>query len=101
MAEILPLKAWRYNEELGKNLEELTAPLFDVVSAKQRELLYQNPLNSIHLSVPQGEFPHQNAAKLLSKWKSEGIIMQDPLPGIYVYYQYFRLPGEHEERCRK
>ncbi|MBC6367837.1 DUF1015 domain-containing protein [Algoriphagus sp. AK58] len=101
MAEILPLKAWRYNEELGKNLEELTAPLFDVVSAKQRELLYQNPLNSIHLSVPQGEFPHQNAAKLVAKWKSEGIIVQDPLPGIYVYYQYFRLPGEHEERCRK
>jgi uncharacterized protein (DUF1015 family) len=26
---------------------------------------------------------------------------QDAVPGIYVYYQYFRLPGEKEERCRK
>jgi uncharacterized protein (DUF1015 family) len=58
MAELLPLKAWRYNKELGENLEKLTAPLFDVVSAKQRELLYQNPLNSIHLSVPEGEKGH-------------------------------------------
>lgn len=101
MAEILPLKAWRYNEKLAENLEDLTAPLFDVVSAKQREVLYHNPLNSIHLSVPQGENPAINASKILSKWKSEGILNQDPLPGIYVYYQYFRLPGDHEERCRK
>ena len=101
MAEILPIKAWRYNDKLGKNIEELTAPLFDVVSAKQREILYQNPLNSIHLSVPQGKNPAQEAKKTLDKWKTEGILRQDKLPGIYVYYQYFRLPGEHDERCRK
>ncbi len=101
MAEILPLKAWRYHDRLSKNLEELTAPLFDVVSDKQREILYQNPLNSIHLSVPQGNDPAQNARLILEKWKEEQILVQDSLPGIYVYYQYFRLPGDLEERCRK
>ncbi len=101
MAEILPLKAWRYNEVLSKNLEDLTAPLFDVVSAKQREMLYANPLNSIHLSVPQGDNPAENAQKILLMWKETGVLQQDPIPGIYVYYQYFRLPGDHEERCRK
>lgn len=101
MAEILPLKAWRYSEQLSEKLEDLTAPLFDVVSSKQRELLYQNPLNSIHLSVPQGEHPAQKAQQLLERWKAEGTIVQDEVPGIYVYYQYFRLPGDHEERCRK
>ncbi len=101
MAEILPLKAWRYNENLSEKLEELTAPLFDVVSANQREALYQNPFNSIHLSVPQGSFPAENASLTLEKWKKEHILKQDSLPGIYVYYQYFRLPGDSEERCRK
>lgn len=101
MAEILPLKAWRYAEALTPKMEELTAPLFDVVSTRQRQLLYENPLNSIHLSVPQGNNPSQNALETLIKWKSEGVIQQDTLPGIYVYYQYFRLPGEHDERCRK
>ena len=101
MAELLPLKAWRYADELGEQLEKLTAPLFDVVTSKQRELLYQNPLNSIHLSVPQGENGHFTAQKLLVQWKSKGILVQDDVPSIYVYFQYFRLPGEKEERCRK
>lgn len=101
MAELLPLKAWRYNEELSKNLEDLTAPLFDVVSVRQRDMLYANPLNSIHLSVPQGEHPADHAKEMLTKWKASGVLIQDQIPGIYVYYQYFRLPGDHEERCRK
>ena len=101
MAEILPIKAWRYSDGLSDNMEQLTAPLFDVVSEKQRELLYENPLNSIHLSVPKGENPTEQARVLLEKWKSEGVLVQDRIPGIYVYYQYFRLPGEHSERCRK
>ena len=101
MAEILPFKAWRYNGRLSRNLEDYTAPLFDVVSERQRQVLYENPLNSIHLSVPQGQNPAENASRILEKWKSEGILVQDQLPGIYVYYQYFRLAGDGEERCRK
>ena len=34
MAEIKPLRAWRYNESLAENIEVLTSPLFDVVSEK-------------------------------------------------------------------
>ncbi|TXK52427.1 DUF1015 domain-containing protein [Pontibacter qinzhouensis] len=101
MAEILPIRPWRYNDGLHLNIEELTSPLFDVVSAKQRQHLYQNKLNSIHLSVPQGEQPALHAAALLQTWKQEQVLLQDPLPGIYVYYQYFRLPGSSKTYCRK
>lgn len=101
MAELLPIKAWRYSKEIGNQLDKLIAPLFDVVSSKQRELLYQNPLNSIHLAVPQGEEGHLTAKNLLKKWKDSGVLEQDDSPGIYVYYQYFRLLGEKKERCRK
>jgi uncharacterized protein (DUF1015 family) len=101
MAEILPIKGWRYASHLTPQLEDLTAPLFDVVSSKQRQKLYANPLNSIHLSVPQGIDPAKNAAEILRNWKSTGVISQDLAPSIYVYYQYFRIPGEREERCRK
>ncbi|WP_276495884.1 DUF1015 domain-containing protein [Pontibacter litorisediminis] len=101
MAEILPLRAWRYNDDLNDKIDQLTSPLFDVVSAKQRDALYQNPLNSIHLSVPRGDYPAPDAATLLQKWKESGILLQDGLPGIYVYYQYFRLPGNEKEYVRK
>jgi uncharacterized protein (DUF1015 family) len=101
LAEIIPLRGWRYNQELSKDIQDLTSPLFDVVSVKQREALYQNPYNSIHLSVPQGVNPAHEAAERLQNWKTDGILKQDYLPGIYVYYQYYRLPGSDQEYCRK
>lgn len=101
MPEIQPLRAWRYNAALSKNIDDLTSPLFDVVSEKQRKALYQNPENSIHLSVPKGNQAATDAAALLAQWKSLGIIEQDKLPAIYVYYQYFTLHGSSKEYCRK
>jgi len=101
LAEIIPLRGWRYNQELSKDIQDLTSPLFDVVSVNQRAALYQNRYNSIHLSVPQEENPAGAAAVRLQTWKTEGVIKQDYLPGIYVYYQYYRLPGSEQEYCRK
>jgi uncharacterized protein (DUF1015 family) len=101
MAEILPFKAWRYNDALAQNIDDLTAPLFDVVSEKQRTALYRNPYNSIHLSVPTPPDPARHAEQLLQEWKAKGIIVHDKLPAIYVYYQYFKIAGSAKEFCRK
>lgn len=98
MAKIRPLKAWRYNQELSKSIDELTSPLFDVVSEKQRKALYDNPINSIHLSVP---LDSNSVAETLSDWKEKGILIQDSLPAIYVYYQHFTLPGSKKSHIRK
>ncbi len=101
MAEIKPLRAWRYNDELSKDIDSLTSPLFDVVSEKQRRALYQNAFNSIHISVPEQPDASERAARLLHDWKMKGILSQDDDPGIYVYYQYFTLAGSNKELCRK
>ena len=101
MAEIQPLRGWRYNPTLGQHIDEYVSPLFDVVSARQREALYRNPLNSIHLSVPRGDDPAGEALVRLREWQQSGVLRQDELPGIYAYYQYFRLPGSTREYCRK
>ncbi|TYZ08365.1 DUF1015 domain-containing protein [Hymenobacter lutimineralis] len=102
MAEIQPVRGWRYNDDLGQRIDDYVSPLFDVVSAKQREALYRNPLNSIHLSVPRGQDAAGAALARLTEWQQQGILRQDALPGIYVYYQYFRLPGNPQrEYCRK
>ena len=98
------MRGWRYNPALSADIDAVVSPLFDVVSPRQREALYQNPLNSIHLSVPRAEpglAPAQAAARRLAAWQAQGVLLADGLPGIYVYYQYFRLPGEARERCRK
>lgn len=101
MAEIKPLRAWRYNGDRFNRIDELTSPLFDVVSDRQRQELYRHEYNSIHLSVPAGDTPAQSAGRLIEQWKQSGILLQDRLPGIYVYYQYFTFPGSTEEYVRK
>ena len=101
MAEIIPLKAWRYHPSLIPDIDQLVSPLFDVVSEKQRKKLYQNPFNSIHLSVPKGSNPPENARLTLKKWKESGVLVQDRIPSLYVYYQYFQLPGSSRAYCRK
>ena len=101
MAEIQPLRGWRYNPTLSTDIDAYVSPLFDVVSTRQREALYRNPLNSIHLSVPRAEDPAGAALARLREWQAAGVLRQDELPGIYAYYQYFRLPGNAHEFCRK
>src|SRR5687767_4921710 len=101
MAEIKPLKGWRYAAHFTPEIAGLISPLFDVVSEKQRQALYRHPYNSIHLSLPQGPDPAAAAARRLQEWKQAEVLMQDVLPAVYVYYQYFRLPGSHQEYCRK
>jgi uncharacterized protein (DUF1015 family) len=93
MAEIRPFRAWRYNQALLKNIGDLTSPLFDVATERQREELYCNPLNSIHLSIPRGDRPAKNAATVFREWQQKNCIVQDEQVGIYVYYQYFSLPA--------
>ena len=95
------MRGWRYAPALGADIDAYASPLFDVVSARQRAALYRNPLNSIHLAVPQGDDPAGAALATLRRWQAEGVLRQDALPGIYAYYQYFRLPGSPHEYCRK
>ena len=101
MADISPFRAWRYNEVLAKNIGELTSPLFDVATEKQKSALYGNPYNSIHLSIPSGDRPAENAGSILKVWKNNGCIQRDTEPGIYIYYQYFRMTGDSKQYCRK
>lgn len=98
MAIIRPFRAWRYNEEKVEDINKKFSPLFDVVSPEQLEALYEIPRNSIHISVPRS---HEAVLGKLDEWKRDGIIQQDALPAIYIYYQRFRLFGETEEMVRK
>lgn len=101
MAEIKPFKAWRFHPRFTHQIGDLTSPLFDVVDEKQREQLYHNEYNSIHLSVPLGENPAKHALGTLDTWIKNKVIVRDPKPAIYVYYQYFNLPGDRKSYCRK
>ncbi|HHG84032.1 MAG TPA: DUF1015 family protein, partial [Bacteroidetes bacterium] len=98
MAHIRPFRAWRYNPEKITDINRKFSPLFDVVSPEQLEKLYATPNNSIHLSVPRSD---EEALGKLSEWKEKGIILQDALPAIYIYYQEFSVFGDSKRYVRK
>lgn len=98
MAHIRPFHAWRYDSAHVADINTMFSPLFDVVSKDQLEALYGIPNNSIHLSVPRSE---DEAVTKLADWKAKGIIRQDPLPAIYIYYQQFSVFGDQRSYVRK
>jgi uncharacterized protein (DUF1015 family) len=98
MAHIRPFRAFRYREKPNHEVEKHFSPLFDVVSPEQLEALYADPENSIHLSMPISD---DHVLQKLNEWKENGILKQDPLPGIYIYYQEFSLFGDEKKYVRK
>jgi uncharacterized protein (DUF1015 family) len=101
MAEIKPFKAWKYNHFLREKLYDLTAPLSETKFRQKQAALYQEPFHNFHIASPSDVPPYENVARRVQNWKLDRVIEQDPLQGLYVYYQYFRLPQQPEELCRK
>lgn len=94
MAIIRPFSAWRYNPLI--DLQQTVVPLLD--SIEQLQSYYDSPYNAIHLSFPRAI---HEVGNLLSEWKKKQILLRDPLPAIYPYYQSFSLFGQQQIYERK
>jgi uncharacterized protein (DUF1015 family) len=101
MAEILPFKAWRYNEFLTEKLLRLSAPLSETIFQQKEAALYQEPYHNFHIASPSDAPPFENISRRVKNWKLDGVIRQDNLPAIYVYYQYFGNKSGKSVSCRK
>ena len=101
MAEIRPFKAWRYNNFLGENLAELTAPLSESVLKQKQRAFYKLPYHHFHISSPLDVPPFYNSTRRVANWKLDKVIIQDPLPTFYVYAQHFKMKGTGEKCIRK
>src|SRR5438876_2075792 len=89
MAEVKPFRAVRYGEQAGP-LETLVAPPYDVISPERRdELRARSPYNVVHLTLPDDE---QEAARLWSDWRVEGILPEDDAPGFWWLSQDYVGP---------
>jgi uncharacterized protein (DUF1015 family) len=107
MAEILPFIGTRFNSQLIGNLSNVLAPPYDVITPEQQEELYQrHQYNVIRLELPR-EKPgddaftnrYSRAANTFRTWRSDGILIEDEQPSIYLYEQEFKLPdGETRKR---
>jgi len=91
MAEVLPLRAIHYDLAKVGPLGDLAAPPYDVIDAAQRAVLAaRSPYNVVEIDLPEGgEDPYAHAAALYARWQSEGVLVRDPQPALWVLEQRF------------
>jgi uncharacterized protein (DUF1015 family) len=93
MAEIQPLRALHYDLEKTGGLQDVIAPPYDVIDAEQRkELERRSPYNVVRIDLPIGDDPYERAARELSAWRAEGVIVQDERPALWLLEQDYTGP---------
>ena len=108
MADILPFMGTRFNSQLIGNLSKVLSPPYDVISPEQQEDLYErHPNNVVRLELAKDDTADDNfsnrytrAANAFRTWRSDGILIEDEVPALYLYEQEFKLPGGETRRRR-
>ncbi len=85
MPQFQPFPGLRYDTERAP-IVLVTAPPYDVLSDDDRaELATRHPHNVVTIDLPLGgDDPYASAARTLTAWRSDGILLQDP-PSFYGY----------------
>jgi uncharacterized protein (DUF1015 family) len=97
MPVVKGFRAIRYNPDKIQDFGSVLAPPYDVISPAEQEEFYESsPRNVIRLILPKGEgdVKYERAAKTFRDWSAEKVLIQDPEPGIYPYYQEFEESGK-------
>ena len=107
MAEICPFQAWRYDAARFPLSSVVTQP-YDKITPQMQERYYQSsPYNLVRiiLGKSEPEDPANNvysrAASYFREWRTNGVLIQDREPSIYVYSQRFPAPGEPERELER
>lgn len=106
MSDIIPFKGTRYNSEKIKNLSEVVAPPYDVISKEEQEHFYNSqPYNIIRLLLGKDlpgdnekENKYTRAAHFLKDWQNDNFLRKDEESSIYIYMQEFSVEGKVKRR---
>lgn len=99
MAKVVPFKGYRYNTDVFKNLNDVTAPPYDIISKEEQQELYnKNEQNIIRVDFGMDFDTDTNdnnrytrSGEYLKKWIDEQTLKQDDEPAFYIYEQVFSL----------
>ncbi|MFI1734419.1 DUF1015 family protein [Streptomyces acidicola] len=92
--ELSPFRGLRYAPDRVRSLSAVTSPPYDVVVRPDGLLHLESadPHNIVRLILPQAPTPtarNDQAAATLYRWLSDGVLVADDEPGLYVYEQRY------------
>lgn len=106
MADVQPLRGFRYVQEKVGDPAQTVTPPFDTISPEAQERYYQrNPYNIVRLELGK-TYPEDNvlntvysrAATTFAEWRLEGVLRQEEHPCYYLYQQHFTHGGQDYTR---
>lgn len=108
MAEIFPFRAYRYDAARVNLGKVLTQP-YDKISPVMQERYYAlDPHNVITVEKGKsrpgdaaGNNVYTRAAQALQEWIAAGVLVREPAPAVYAYFQDYQMPGTREWKVRK
>jgi uncharacterized protein (DUF1015 family) len=108
MAHIEPFRALRYDAARVRLSEVATQP-YDKITPEMQDRYYAaSPYNFVRIILGKRnatdtptDNPYSRAARFLSDWRHEGVLLQDSEPSIYRYIQYFTPPGSEAQAERR
>ncbi len=101
MAIVAPFRGWRYDSaRTGGSLLDVTAPPYDVIGRTFQDELYKmSPYNVVRVDLGKSEESdtdtnnrYTRAAVQLSEWKSAGVLVRDPQPGVTIIRESYVGP---------
>lgn len=99
MAKVVPFRGYRYNTDKFSNLEDVTAPPYDIIPKEEQERLYNSNENNI-IRVDYGmDFDRDDdqnnkytrSGKYLKEWIDNEVLVKEDEPAFYIYEQLFML----------
>jgi len=108
MATIFPFRAWRYSPEAGPLDLLATQPYDKITPAMQARYLELSPYNAVRVVLgPRSpadsdtDNVYTRARRYLDEWTSSGVLIQEPEPCFYAYFQEFTDPDSGERLVRQ
>lgn len=103
MAYVKPFSAIRYDfSRLSSELSAVLAPPYDVLDQADKDaLLAKSDRNIVAIDLPHlppksagPESVYLQAAERLEAWLTDGTLMREEKPAIYLYHQVFEYEGK-------
>ena len=99
MAKIFPFRAYRYSSRAGDPAHVVTQPYDKISLEMQERYLSLSPYNLARVIRAGGDYTR--AAQYLDDWIASGILVQEPQPALFAYFQKFQVPDTNCIAIRK
>ncbi len=99
MALVYPFRGYRYNNQIVADLDRVVTQPYDKIPPDLQEEYYRRSLYNavrITLNPEKNKNPdtgYEEAGAIYRNWIDEKVLLQDPSPAIYAYYQNYIFEG--------